>query len=641
MQFLVFSDIDEGSIRDNLGNPEYSYFFVLKAFRPVLEQLGTVTMVRRPAEEVDPLYESFAAQGEPCVFVCCSPPDRVNLDLKCPTLVIFAWEFTTIPDGSWDPGNRQLDWRYVLRRLGHAICLSTHTAAVVRATLGDDFPIFPIAAPVWDRIARPASTAAGPDLSPRAIRLRGHCIDSWQLTLRPEMIFEPGFPPPIEEPVEEPAVPVEPVLAEPPPTSACEEPPPAPEPPTAPAMEPSPLPRRPGLRYRLAVTKRHILGVYREAVRDLVPRPVRWLISKLGFIIEASYRGLTGWVPPGTPLEPHPGVRYRLAVTKSHVLEWYREALRDLLPRALQRIVSRIGATTEAVYRKATGWKPPVVSPAEPVVPVAIAAIELEPELVPAEAPPPVKRLRPEITLQISGVVYTAVLNPTDGRKNWEDIVTGFVWAFRDNPNATLLLKMVKSDPRAYRHALFIMLAQLAPFRCRIVAIDAFLEDEAYSDLIARTTYYVNASNAEGLCLPLMEFMALGKPAIAPRHTAMADYVDPSVAFIVESSPEHNVWPNDPRMRFNTMRERIHWDTLVDAYRDSYRVVTEDLPRYRAMCAQAGSVMERYSSDAAIREQMRIAVASVLAANDSGSAEGRAARPASESEPLLLQAEAV
>jgi glycosyltransferase involved in cell wall biosynthesis len=153
------------------------------------------------------------------------------------------------------------------------------------------------------------------------------------------------------------------------------------------------------------------------------------------------------------------------------------------------------------------------------------------------------------------------------------------------------------------------MLAQLAPFKCRIVIMEGFLEEDAYAALVDATSFYVNASNAEGLCLPLMEFMALGKPAIAPCHTALEDYIDPSAAFIVASSPEHNVWPNDPRQRFHTMRQRIHWDTLVEAYEESYRVAKTDPERYRAMCVRASEIIRDYSADAVIRERVRAAIA--------------------------------
>ena len=57
MNFILYSDIGESTIDKSLGLPEYSYYFVLKAFRTVLAELGTVTLVRHPETEVDPLFE--------------------------------------------------------------------------------------------------------------------------------------------------------------------------------------------------------------------------------------------------------------------------------------------------------------------------------------------------------------------------------------------------------------------------------------------------------------------------------------------------------------------------------------------------------------------------------------------------------
>jgi len=620
MHFVLYSDIDENSIRDKLGKPEYSYYFVLKAFRPAIEQLGPVTLVRDPATEVDPIYEACAARGERCVFVCFAPPNSVPLGLKCPTVDVIAWEFSTLPDGSWDPDNPRADWRHVLRTLGRAISLSTHTAQVTTAALGADFPIFPIAAPVWDRVVKPGRprSTGGPLVAERELRIRGTIIDSGTLTLYPEKIFQPGFPPPLEvtspEPVQVEAQP-EPVPApvaeivaelrrEPEPVAAPE--PVIPEPPRHPRS----------IRYVLAVTKRHALGWYREAIRGLLPRWLRWIIGKIGAGTEKLYRFLTGWQPPGAdhgPKEEPHTIRYILAVTKRHSVEWYREAIRELLPRWLRWLISRFGRLMESLYRGLVGKhlvEPPAATAPEPEPAPEPAPPEPEP-VIEVQLAPPLPPPKPEVSVRVGGIVYTAVLNPADGRKNWTDIVTAFCWAFRDQADVTLILKMIKGDSGSYRHELFIMLAQLAPFKCRIVTMDGFLEDEDYAGLIESTTYYVNASNAEGLCLPLMEFMALGKPAIAPRHTAMADYIDPSVAFVVESSPEHNVWPNDPRQRFSTMRERIHWDTLVAAFTESYRVATENPARYRAMGARAAEIIRDYSSDAVVREQLRAAFAGI------------------------------
>lgn len=154
----------------------------------------------------------------------------------------------------------------------------------------------------------------------------------------------------------------------------------------------------------------------------------------------------------------------------------------------------------------------------------------------------PQEKSRPEL----SGVVFCSILNPMDGRKNWIDIITAFCWAFRDTPDATLILKMTHHDLESYRIILLTLLSRLAPFQCRVVALHGFLDDDKYRELITLTDFYINASNAEGLCLPLMEFLSAGKPALAPRHTAMLDYLDEDVARLVETSEELASWSHDP-----------------------------------------------------------------------------------------------
>ena len=207
--------------------------------------------------------------------------------------------------------------------------------------------------------------------------------------------------------------------------------------------------------------------------------------------------------------------------------------------------------------------------------------------------------------IKLDGVVYTSVFNPSDGRKNWEDIVTAFVWALRDQEDATLVLKMSNKDPASFLSRIYSAFARLAPFKCRILVIQGYLDDYNFQQLIASTSFYISASHCEGLCLPLMEYLSSGKPAITPAHTAMADYVDDSVAFTVDAALENNVWPHDPREKFQTSCYRINWESLLNACNESYRVAREDPERYRQMSDNAIERMREYSSIDSVRDRLR------------------------------------
>jgi hypothetical protein len=261
------------------------------------------------------------------------------------------------------------------------------------------------------------------------------------------------------------------------------------------------------------------------------------------------------------PAEPvRPGMRRRVSLTFYYARAWYRDVLRDLMPGPVKRLASFCG---RRLYRAYHG--------APPVPP----------------APPPL----PEHDLTLRGTVYVSVLAPQDGRKNWQDMLMGFLWTFRENPDATLFLKMpVRGGVEAY-HALYAIMNRFAPFKCRVLCFAGFLDDDGYRDLVRAVTWYLNTSHAEGLCLPLMEFLSAGVPAIAPDHTAMADYIDPSLAFVLRASLEHNVWPFDPRDMFTTMRYRLNWQSLVEALEQSFVL---DAGGYAAMSEAAQSGMRGF-----------------------------------------------
>lgn len=480
MIILVGSKIDQASIQGALGKPEYSYFFLMKDFLPALERLGRVLMVKS-TEEIETLYAEHHGAGEQVVFLSFSPPHQVPLGLSCPTVVVFAWEFDSLPSVAWED-NPQNDWRYTLARVQGAISTSQEAARLVRQHAA--VPVTALPAPIWDRYAEPAAAEGlAVELGERHFPFAGIVIDSPILGLSADGL-----------------------VRKPEPESELPEPEPEPE----------------------------IETEIERVPTGPIPRRAAWPLTK------ALFKG------------------------------WWQEVRQPLGPLLMA----------------------PVVEAVESVP----AAPESDPE-VPVVAP----ELR---QLSVSGVVYVTVLNPADGRKNWVDLVTAFCWAFKHTEDATLVLKMTHHDLEHYRVVLMTLLSRLAPFRCRVLVLHGFLEDEQYRELIRASTYYVNASSCEGLCLPLMEFLSSAKPVIAPDHTAMADYLNEQLAFVLRTSLEPTCWPHDPTGMLFTHKHRLNWQSLMEAFRESYRVALNDPLRYQSMSRSAYQQMQRFASVASVSEPL-------------------------------------
>lgn len=230
--------------------------------------------------------------------------------------------------------------------------------------------------------------------------------------------------------------------------------------------------------------------------------------------------------------------------------------------------------------------------------------------------------LLPTAPLTLSGLVFTSLFNPSDRRKNARDLLTAFLLAFRDRADATLVLKLATSATREFYdlHEFRAMYDALGiAHRCRVVLLTEFLSDEQLGALYRATTYYVNASRAEGACLPLQQALAAGRPAIAPRHTAMADYLDERVGLVVGAHPEPTFWPHDPERRIETTWNRLVWSDLRDRLLEGAEVVRTDRARYDRLAAAARDRMAGYAGVGRVAEALagalgRLATGGVRAA---------------------------
>jgi hypothetical protein len=573
MIFLLHSGIDATAIASKLGKPEYSYFFVLDGFRKALERLGQIVMVDDPESEIDTFHENST---EECLFLSFAPPNHAPVGMKCPTLSVFAWEFSNIPYESWDDDPRN-DWRYVLRDHGATIALSSYSAQAVRDAMGQDFAVAAIPVPVWEKYE-----------DVRRLLKKSQPVKSCELSFAGNILDSGNFSTELSE--------------------------------GKPAKSGAPEWNNEDFTLAFDYTGPDITrlsgfyapeewGVWSRAHTPFIELPYA-----LNGVVSVTVEGHGYHANIGRDITVTLGTSratLRLSAhTGQHVLDFVlvepasRITFRGLEitppPGSEDRRTLGIGLASISFSRldapmaadQATAAAKPG-SPSSETDAAAVTAADTHPDMDEARK-----------SLKLSGVVYTSVFNPADGRKNWIDLVTAFCYAHRSNANATLVLKMVTNDPGSYMGTLRLLLTQLAPFNCRIVAIRGFLPDDEYNKLIAATTYYVNTSHCEGLCLPLMEFLCGGIPAVAPDHTAMADYINSRVAFPVVSSVEQNVWPEDTRDLFRTLRYRINWESLRDGFLESYRVATEDPKRYQHMSKAARKELEKYCSLDAVTDKL-------------------------------------
>jgi hypothetical protein len=588
---------------------------VVRAFREVLRRLGTVHQVRDPATEVDAIHDSCLARGESCLFLCFAPPHVAPLGLRCPTVPVLAWEFATIPTGGWS-SRAQDDWSLVLRQFGRAITHSEFAVRAIRATMGASFPVACVPVPAWDRLsgfrARYADVAPGAGAT---LRLDGLVWDSRGVNLSVDMRI-----PPLPVAVPRPQAPARRGAA------------------LALAMASA----------RAASARARMASVVVSPVVEAPPVPAE------PSVVEEAPRVVAA-APARADRQPRPGPLRRTAF---HAREWYRDVLRDMLPRRLVVSISKVGravasrrdpGATAETAATADAAAQAAIAPPEPVAPaahvddaacVADAAGQDEaapgdampagarylpvgdpsqpestvpppkylpapddaplPEAYPAAIHPPevIPSAEPRVqSVVLDGVVFAAVLSPRDGSQNWQDLVSAFTAAFRDTAEATLVLDMVGNDPSYWWWELHGIVKAMPPFACRVVVLDGALDEAAYHTLIGATHFAVNASRAAGQCLQLTEFMSAGRPAIAPLHTAMRDYITADNAVIAASSPEFCALPQDTRNLLASTRHRVEWSSLRDAFGHAFRIASGEPDRYAAMGDAAAASMRAYCAD--------------------------------------------
>lgn len=133
--------------------------------------------------------------------------------------------------------------------------------------------------------------------------------------------------------------------------------------------------------------------------------------------------------------------------------------------------------------------------------------------------------------------VYLAVLAPFDKRKNLRTLIEGFL-ASRAAEDGVLVIKLILDNVVTSVANINYILADNFDYFGRsesVVMCGDYLTPQQMNSLYAMAHFFVSASSAEGLNLPLIESMARGIPVLSSDRTAMGDYIGADHAIVLRT----------------------------------------------------------------------------------------------------------
>jgi hypothetical protein len=129
------------------------------------------------------------------------------------------------------------------------------------------------------------------------------------------------------------------------------------------------------------------------------------------------------------------------------------------------------------------------------------------------------------------------------------------------------------------------------------------LSDQQMRRPVGISSWYVNATKAEGCCLPLLEAMASSRPWIGPDHTAMKDYVRGRSGVVGRCSAEPCAFSGDPSGRPETSWQRICWASLSEQLVRAYEIRKFQPEQYEALAWAAREAARVWASEESVRRR--------------------------------------
>ncbi|RJR15638.1 glycosyltransferase [Candidatus Microgenomates bacterium] len=180
-----------------------------------------------------------------------------------------------------------------------------------------------------------------------------------------------------------------------------------------------------------------------------------------------------------------------------------------------------------------------------------------------------IRLLRKELGLKQNDFVFLTVFDQASfiERKNPLAVINAFQQAFPKSRNVKLVIKGTKNTFNVIKDSM-----KNSDLK-NIVIIDEYYSREKLNTLFGLCDAYVQLHRCEGLGIPLIESMLLGKPTIGTNYGGNTDFMTSDNSFLVKSSPyilEKDIGPYPKGTKWVEPDMKDAKEILVMVYTDKY-----------------------------------------------------------------------
>ena len=99
-------------------------------------------------------------------------------------------------------------------------------------------------------------------------------------------------------------------------------------------------------------------------------------------------------------------------------------------------------------------------------------------------------------SIETTGFTTVAVFNETSNSNQWRDVVSAFLWTFRENPEATLVIQNSNVSGASFFSELMFLFFRVGDIKCRVIAIHTHDTYRDAPSLLAVADTYVHVDSS-------------------------------------------------------------------------------------------------------------------------------------------------